>query len=78
MKYQGWEMESEVHESIKLTGHPFGGGLVQNAESITFQEAKEYNPLIILRWRTRQCVSCAQVFDITSQGLLYKCGVCVG
>ena len=77
MKYQGWEMESAVHESIKHTPYTFSGGLLQNDESITFQVAKEHDSLIILRWRIRQCISCSQRFDITSEGLLYKCGECV-
>jgi hypothetical protein len=77
MKDNGWEMETLVSHTIDETEVPFYNGLLQNAESISLSAAQDYNSLILLRWRRRECVSCSQVFDITSEGLLYKCGGCV-
>lgn len=77
MMHDEWEMESEIHQSIEKVPCSFYNGLIQNEESISFEAAKDYDSLIILRWRRRECKSCRQVFDITSEGMLYKCGVCI-
>ncbi len=77
MRDYGWEMETLVNHAIDETEVPFHNGLLQNAESISLSAAQDYNSLILLRWRRRECVSCNQGFDITSEGLLYKCGGCV-
>ena len=77
MRHDEWVMEREVHQSLEKVSHSFYNGLIQNEESISFEAAKEYDLLIILRWRRRECISCLEAFDITSEGLLYKCGVCI-
>ena len=71
------ELEPQVTQSIRQSEMTFENGLIQNTESISFSDAKEYDSLILLRWRHRQCVECVDSFDITSQGFLYKCGVCI-
>ena len=77
MRDNGWEMETLVSNAIDATELPFQNGLLQNSESISLSAAQDYDSLILLRWRRRECVSCGQGFDITSEGLLYKCGGCV-
>lgn len=77
MMHDEWEMETKVHASIEKVPYSFHNGLIQNEESISFQSAKEYDTLLMLRWRRRECKSCLQCFDITSEGMLYKCGVCI-
>ena len=72
------ELEPQVIQSIHQSELPFENGLIQNSESISLSDAKEYDSLILLRWRNRQCVECGESFDITSQGFLYKCVVCIG
>ncbi len=71
------ELELPVTEAIHHSEVPFENGLLQNDESISLESAKDFNSLIMLRWRYRQCVSCDESFDITSQGFLYKCGGCI-
>tara|TARA_Y100000996_G_scaffold392411_1_gene355160 strand:- start:2476 stop:2724 length:249 start_codon:yes stop_codon:yes gene_type:complete len=71
------ELEPPVRQAIHNSEIPFENGLLQNNESISLESAKDYNSLLLLRWRYRQCVSCDQSFDITSQGFLYKCGGCI-
>ncbi len=78
MRDYGWEMETLVNHAIDGTEITFQDGLLQNTESISLSAAQDYNSLILLRWRRRECVSCSRVFDITTEGLLYKCGGCVG
>ena len=77
MRHGGWEMETEVHKSLENVPHPFHNGLIQNDESINLQSAKDYDSLIILRWRKRECKSCQESFDIAAEGMMYKCGVCI-
>ncbi len=77
MRHDEWVMEREVHQSLEKVSHSFYNGLIQNEESISFESAKDYDALLILRWRRRECKSCLEAFDITSEGLLYKCGVCI-
>lgn len=76
MKQNGW-IEPQVHKSLEKVSQKFHNGLIQNEESITLQSANDYDALIILRWRIRECKSCQQSFDITVEGLLYKCGGCI-
>ena len=77
MRDYGFELEPTVIESISVLDEDFFNGLIQNRESINFNDAKRFNPLIVLRWRQRECLSCNASFDITSEGMMYKCGVCV-
>ena len=77
MMHDEWVMESEVHQSLEKVTFDFSNGLIQNEESISFESAKEYDSLLILRWRKRECKSCNEVFDITMEGMMYNCGVCV-
>ena len=77
MRHDEWVMEREVHQSLEKVSHSFYNGLIQNEESISFESAKDYDALLMLRWRRRECKSCLEAFDITSEGLLYKCGVCI-
>ena len=77
MRDYGWEMEPLVNIAIDKAEYPFHNGLIQNSESISLKAAKDYNSLIVLRWRHRECISCDKSFDITSEGLLYKCGGCL-
>ena len=77
MRNYGFELEPTVIQSIMRLEEQFFNGLIQNKESIGFEDAKEYDGLIILRWRRRECRLCNSSFDITSEGLLYKCGGCI-
>ena len=77
MRDYGFNLEPAVIQSISKLEQDFSNGLIQNKECITFESAKELNPLIILRWRRRECLSCNAIFDICSEGMMYKCGVCV-
>tara|TARA_B100000029_G_scaffold154225_1_gene149512 strand:+ start:203 stop:436 length:234 start_codon:yes stop_codon:yes gene_type:complete len=77
MRDYGFELEPAVIQSISELEEDFSNGLIQNRECITLESAKEFNPLIVLRWRKRECVSCNTTFDIASEGMMYKCGVCV-
>ena len=77
MRDYGFELEPIVIQSIMKLDELFSNGLIQNTESIGFENAKKYDKLIMLRWRKRECILCNSSFDITSEGLLYKCGECL-
>ncbi len=73
------EIEPEIQSAIQLVEYHFDKdeGLIQNDESITFESAQEYNPLLIFRWKLRGCSVCGTSFDISTNGFLYKCGECI-
>lgn len=52
------------------------GGLIQNIEPISMNQAKLISKKYALRWRFRVCRYCCQVFDIEGQGFGYNCGEC--
>jgi len=69
-------MENAVQEYISTLGFDFDDELIQNTKPITFAEAQQH-PLVILRWRFRNCSSCDESFDIHQEGRFYKCGGCL-
>ncbi len=69
-------MEQAVLEAINKESHPFDGELLQNEEPKHFNDACQ-TPLIMLRWRIRQCHYCSSSFDITQEGRFYRCGGCI-
>ncbi len=69
-------MENAVQEYISTLDFDFHSDLIQNSEPISFAEAKQ-TPLVILRWRFRQCSSCQESFDIHYEGRFYQCGSCL-
>jgi hypothetical protein len=78
MSYEfGREIESAILSAINSVEFSFEQGLIQNEESISLSAAKDYNPLLLLRWKQRECLNCKSSFDISTNGLLYKCGGCV-
>tara|TARA_B100001996_G_scaffold378376_1_gene362455 strand:- start:4336 stop:4578 length:243 start_codon:yes stop_codon:yes gene_type:complete len=79
MKEFSLELESEVKSAIDSVDFLFDEqeGLIQNQESISLDAAKDFNPLLLLRWKQRECVECGVSFDISVNGLLYRCGECV-
>ena len=76
MRDYGFELEPAVVSAVNQTEYEFHNGFLQNPESISMADAKQYDSLLLLRWRNRECIQCNQSFDITVEGLLYKCGVC--
>ncbi len=79
MKEFSLELEPKVKSAIDSVDYPYDAdeGLIQNEESITLDAAKDFNPLLLLRWKQRECIECHTSFDIALNGLLYKCGECV-
>jgi len=73
------EIEPEIQSAIDLVEWQFDAneGLIQNNESFSLESAKEYNPLLIFRWKLRECSICETTFDISTNGFLYKCGECI-
>jgi len=71
------EIESQVQSAIDSVEYHFEDGLIHNEESISLDSAKEYNPLLIFRWKLRECSVCGTTFDISTNGFLFKCGECV-
>ena len=72
------ELEPQVIQSLDHAEWNVENGLLQNDESISLQAARDYDSLILLRWRKRECVECESSFDITTEGMLYRCGGCIG
>ena len=60
MKEFSLELESEVKSAIDSVDFLFDEqeGLIQNQESISLDAAKDFNPLLLLRWKQRECVEC--------------------
>ena len=79
MKDFSREIEPQVQSAIDVVEYRFdkGEGLIQNDESISLEAAQEYNPLLLFRWKIRQCSVCGTSFDISTNGFLYKCGECI-
>ena len=50
-------------------------GLIQNNAPMSLEKSREV-VCFALRWRTRQCKTCNNQFDILNQGFLYSCGDC--
>jgi len=69
-------MEDAVQEYISTLGFDFHSDLIQNTDPIKFADAQD-KPLVILRWRFRECSLCEESFDIHYEGRFYKCGECV-
>jgi hypothetical protein len=69
-------MENAIKEYISTLDFDFDADLIQNTEPITFAEAQE-RPLVILRWRFRECSLCEESFDIHYEGRFYQCGSCL-
>ena len=63
MRDYGFELEPIVIQSIMKLEESFSNGLIQNTESIGFENAKKYDKLIMLRWRKRECILCNSSFD---------------
>ena len=53
------EIEPQVQSAIDSVEYHFEDGLIHNEESISLDSAKEYNPLLIFRWKLRECSVCA-------------------
>jgi hypothetical protein len=70
-------MENAVLSTLTSLEYQLVGGLLQNDKRITLNDAKLLNPLILFRWKLRECLKCNQRFDITQEGLFYECGGCV-
>ena len=51
----------------------FINGLYENPKPLTLQEAKHTNLRDILLMRYRVCVICKKNFDITNEGIFYRC-----
>mgnify|MGYP001242189050 CR=1 FL=1 len=51
----------------------FINGLYQNPKSLTLKEAKHTNLRDILLMRYRVCEVCKKSFDITNEGIFYRC-----
>ena len=79
MKEFSLEIESKVKSAIDSVEYPFNDedGLIHNNDSISLSSAQEYNPLLLFRWKLRECSMCGITFDISTNGFLYKCGECV-
>tara|TARA_B100001564_G_C20407505_1_gene564088 strand:- start:393 stop:599 length:207 start_codon:yes stop_codon:yes gene_type:complete len=62
--------------SLKDLGDSLGfaieDGLIQNTNYITFEDAKEINQKLILRWRYRICKKTGEPFDILEKGFGYE------
>ena len=48
--------------------------LIQNTEPVSLEQAKSQSPAYALRWRYRVCQKTGVTFDITQEGLFYRCG----
>ena len=70
-------MENAVFSTLTSLEYNLVGGLLQNDKRITLDAAKQFNPLILFRWKLRECLNCNQKFDITQEGLFYEWGGCV-
>jgi|TARA_R110001606_G_C15264702_1_gene638827 hypothetical protein len=70
-------MENAVLSAITSLNYELVGGLLQNDDRITLDSAAKENPLIVFRWKIRECLNCNKGFDITQEGLFYECGVCL-
>ena len=66
MRDYGFELEPIVIQSIMKLEESFSNGLIQNTESIGFENAKKYDKLIMLRWRKRECILCNSSFILSS------------
>ena len=51
----------------------FVNGLYENPQPLTLQEAKDTNLRNILHMRYRVCRNCNKKFDITNEGIFYRC-----
>jgi hypothetical protein len=69
-------MMTKVRDKINDTGFVFDGEVLDNPIPITSTKAQE-NPLILFRWKHRVCDLCTNPFDITHDGIFYRCGGCV-
>jgi hypothetical protein len=62
--------------SLKDLGDSLGfnveNGLIQNDKPISWEDAKNINERLILRWRFRVCRKTGEFFDITKQGFGYE------
>jgi len=69
-------MMTKVRNEINATGFVFDGEVLDNPTPITSIEAQQ-TPLILFRWKNRVCDICTNAFDISQQGIFYRCGGCV-
>ena len=67
--YMGVQSLKELGDSL---GFEIRNGLIQNNKHITFNDAKEINKKLILRWRYRICENTGEPFDITERGFGYE------
>jgi hypothetical protein len=51
--------------------------LLENHKPISIDEAKDINRKYIFSWKWRLCEVCLKDFDITEQGLYYRCEECL-
>ena len=64
-------MENAVFSTLTSLEYNLVGGLLQNDKRITLDAAKQFNPLILFRWKLRECLNCNQKFDITQDPSLH-------
>ncbi len=69
-------MMTKVRDEINDTGFFFDGEVLDNPTPITSNEAQQ-TPLIIFRWKNRVCDLCTNAFDISTNGIFYRCGGCL-
>ena len=51
--------------------------LLENHKPISIKEAKNINKKYIFSWKWRLCEVCSNDFDITKQGIYYRCEECL-
>ena len=51
--------------------------MIQNSLAMDLHNALTANKVFVLRWKLRQCRQCSRGFDITKEGLYYRCGECL-
>ena len=52
-------------------------GMLKNHKPITLKEAKEINSKYIFSWKWRVCEICIKNFNISEEGLYYRCEECL-
>lgn len=51
--------------------------MIKNDLAVDLHNALSSNKVFVLRWTLRQCRQCSRGFDITKEGLYYRCGECL-
>jgi hypothetical protein len=51
--------------------------MIQNDRAMDLHNALTANKVFVLRWKVRECRLCSRGFDITKEGLYYRCGECL-